>query len=109
MGTMAGLSESFTLMKMLPWVGNAGWADIWLSESFREWDIVAELPAIRCPVLAIQGADDEYGTPQQLAWIAGALAGPVDTLLIPKCAHVPHFQARTTVVNAVTEFVRRQG
>lgn len=85
----------------------AGWSDIWLSESFREWDIVAELPAIRCPVMALQGADDEYGTPKQLAWIAGAVSGPVDTLLIPKCAHVPHFQARQTVMNALTEFVRR--
>ena len=73
----------------------------------REWDIVAELPAIRCPVLALQGADDEYGTPKQLAWIAGAVSGPVDTLLIPKCAHIPHFQARQTVMNALTEFVRR--
>ena len=86
----------------------AGWSDVWLSESFREWDIVAELPGIRCPVLALQGADDEYGTPKQLAWIAGAVSGPVDTLLIPKCAHIPHFQARQTVMNALTEFVRRQ-
>ncbi|MBS0602730.1 MAG: alpha/beta hydrolase, partial [Proteobacteria bacterium] len=40
--------------------------------------------------------------------IAGAVSGPVDTLLIPKCAHIPHFQARRTVMNALTEFVRRQ-
>ena len=32
-----------------------GWNDGWLDPAFRHWNIEAELPKIRCPVLAIQG------------------------------------------------------
>ena len=39
-----------------------GWNDIWLHAPFREWSIEAEIENIRCPVLAVQGLDDEYGT-----------------------------------------------
>src|SRR5918992_551779 len=40
-----------------------GWADVWTEENFKSWDIRRDyLPAIRCPVLAIQGYEDGYGT-----------------------------------------------
>src|SRR5438309_1451886 len=39
-----------------------GWADVWLDPDFKGWDIRDDyLPHIRCPLLAIQGYDDEYG------------------------------------------------
>ncbi len=43
-----------------------GWNRIWLDPEFRSWNIEALLPSIRCPVLAIQGEDDEYGTMAQI-------------------------------------------
>ena len=43
-----------------------GWNRIWLDPEFRAWNIEEYLPAIRCPVLAIQGEDDEYGTMEQM-------------------------------------------
>ena len=44
-----------------------GWADVWLDPHFERWDIRDDyLPGVRCPVLAIQGYDDEYGTMAQL-------------------------------------------
>ena len=43
-----------------------GWNDIWLHPDFATWNIETLLPAIACPVLAIQGVDDEYGTMAQL-------------------------------------------
>ena len=44
-----------------------GWADVWLDPEFKGWDIRDDyLPGVRCPVLAIQGHDDEYGTMAQL-------------------------------------------
>ena len=49
-----------------------GWNDIWLSEAFRSWNIEALLPRIACPILAIQGEDDEYGTMEQIESIARA-------------------------------------
>ena len=43
-----------------------GWNRIWLAPEFRDWNIEEYLPRIRCPVLAIQGVDDEYGTMEQM-------------------------------------------
>src|SRR3954469_25785884 len=38
-----------------------GWADVWRDADFLDWDIRSDyLPGIRCPVLGIQGYDDEY-------------------------------------------------
>ena len=83
-----------------------GWADIWLSAKFRDWSIPPEtLGKIEAPVLALQGADDEYGTPEQLSRIEAGLGDKVRTLLIPDCAHVPHVQARETVMEAVLDFI----
>ena len=52
-----------------------GWNDIWLHPDFRRWNIEACLPRIRCPVLVIQGLDDEYGTMAQIEAIAAQVAG----------------------------------
>jgi len=66
-----------------------GWNDVWLSPAFRAWNIEEELAAIRCPVLAVQGEDDEYGTLAQIRGIAAKLP-ETRLLVIPKCAHSPH-------------------
>ena len=36
-----------------------GWNAIWLDPAFRSWSIASEIESIRCPLLAIQGLDDE--------------------------------------------------
>ena len=43
-----------------------GWNDAWLDPAFRAWNIEAALEKITCPVLAMQGEDDEYGTLEQI-------------------------------------------
>ena len=50
-----------------------GWNDIWLHPPFKAWSIEREIEAIRCPVLAVQGLDDEYGTLEQIRGIARRL------------------------------------
>ncbi len=82
-----------------------GWADIWLAPSRRGWNIEAELARVRAPVLAIQGADDPYGTPRQLASIAAGVCGPVETWLVQDCAHTPHVEARASVLARISGFV----
>ena len=42
------------------------WTEIWLDPTFRQWNIENRLAAVRCPVLLIQGEDDEYGTRAQI-------------------------------------------
>jgi pimeloyl-ACP methyl ester carboxylesterase len=80
------------------------WADIWLSGPFAFWNIEAELAPLTARLLALQGADDEYGSPDQLARIARAVSGPCETWLVPGAAHQPHLQAREAVVARLVSF-----
>jgi pimeloyl-ACP methyl ester carboxylesterase len=83
-----------------------GWADIWLHPDFRAWNIEACLPRIACPVLAIQGEDDEYGTMEQVRRIA-AQAPDVDVLALADCRHSPHRDQPEAVIDAITRFLDR--
>jgi pimeloyl-ACP methyl ester carboxylesterase len=70
------------------------------------WNIERYLPKITCPILVLQGEDDEYGTPAQIQGIVGHVSGPVYSKLIPDCGHVPHFQAKNAVLFEMTQFIR---
>jgi pimeloyl-ACP methyl ester carboxylesterase len=82
-----------------------GWSKTWLEPEFREWTMEECLAEIRCPVLAIQGENDEYGTVAQVQAIAGLVAGSGKLLLIPGCGHIPHQQAQERVLREMTRFV----
>ena len=83
-----------------------GWNDIWLHPDFRRWNIEEYLPGIACPVLAIQGEDDEYGTMDQLVRIERQVPD-VDLLELADCRHSPHRDQPAAVIEAVTRFVDR--
>ena len=80
------------------------WNDIWLSPAFLDWNIEAYLPKIRCPVLAIQGEDDEYGTMRQIEVVAEAIPG-TQLLKLAKCGHTPQRDQEAAVLEALTRFV----
>jgi pimeloyl-ACP methyl ester carboxylesterase len=86
-----------------------GWNDIWLHPDFRRWNIEAYLPGVVCPVLLIQGEDDQYGTGAQVEAIARQVNGPVETLMLPDCAHSPHVDQKQATVEKITLFVARLG
>jgi pimeloyl-ACP methyl ester carboxylesterase len=86
-----------------------GWNDIWLSPEFRAWDIRAELAGLSCPVLAVQAADDEYGTLAQLNLLAASVAAPVERLVLDAGGHSPHLSRASAVVEAVSAFVGSLG
>jgi pimeloyl-ACP methyl ester carboxylesterase len=81
-----------------------GWNRIWLDPAFRDWDIRALLPAIRCPVLAIQGREDEYGTLRQLELLQ-SLVADTQILVLPDCRHSPHRDQTAAVLAAAGRFV----
>lgn len=83
-----------------------GWNDIWLDPGFGDWNIEDRLPAIDCPTLLIQGADDEYGTMAQIDAIEEGLSGPVSHLILEECGHSPHLAQPERVLEAVARFVR---
>jgi pimeloyl-ACP methyl ester carboxylesterase len=81
-----------------------GWSDIWLDPAFRAWNIVDCLPRIRCPLLAVQGEDDEYGTMAQIDVIARRV--PHARLLkLPACGHSPHRDQPAALSEAVVAFL----
>lgn len=82
-----------------------GWNRIWLDPAFRGWDITGFLPAITCPVLAIQGHDDQYGTMRQLDLVEDGVAGPFTRLELDDCLHSPHLDRPTATLGAVVDFL----
>jgi pimeloyl-ACP methyl ester carboxylesterase len=84
-----------------------GWNDIWLAPAFRAWNIEDYLPGVRCPVLAIQGEDDQYGTLAQLAAVERGVAGRFEKLVLANCGHSPHRDQEQAVLEAMAEFIAR--
>jgi pimeloyl-ACP methyl ester carboxylesterase len=82
-----------------------GWNDIWLHPDFRRWNIEAYLPAIRCPVLAVQGVDDEYGTMAQVAALERQVGGPCEVVKLAACGHSPHRDQPESTLAAIVRFV----
>ena len=84
----------------------AEWNETGLAPTFRDWSIEEYLPVIRCPVLAIQGVDDEYATMRQIDVIAEQVP---DTILLKlsRCGHSPHRDQPALALWAADTLVRQ--
>lgn len=82
-----------------------GWNDIWLDPAFRRWSIEDCVAKITCPLLAIQGVDDEYGTMVQIDGIASR-APQTRLLKLEHCGHSPHRDQPERVIAAVADCMR---
>jgi len=114
--TLAGIRAAKTVWETTDWRDKLGryhadpakvfadWNDTWLSPPFKDWNIEEFLPAIRCPVLAIQGEDDEYATMHQIEVIAEQVPG-TRLLKLPDCGHSPHKDQGPAVLAAIVEFL----
>jgi pimeloyl-ACP methyl ester carboxylesterase len=84
-----------------------GWADVWLAPNFTSWDIRDDyLPRIGCPVLAIQGEDDEYGTMAQLEDMKRRVKR-CELLKLPDCGHTPFKDQPEKVLSAIESFIAK--
>jgi pimeloyl-ACP methyl ester carboxylesterase len=81
-----------------------GWNDIWLHPPFRQWSIEAEIASIRCPLLAVQGLDDEYGTLAQIHGIARRVP-QAELLELPACGHSPHRDQPDALIATTIRFI----
>jgi len=81
------------------------WADTWLDPGFRDWNVESYLPQVTSPLLAIQGEDDEYATRAQVDAIVGQVSGAAQPLLVPRCGHTPHRDARDVVLQEMAAFI----
>jgi pimeloyl-ACP methyl ester carboxylesterase len=82
-----------------------GWNKIWLDSRFRLWNIESCLGSIRCPVLVIQGEDDEYGTPEQIRAIQARIPG-AQVALFARCQHAPHRDQTELTLGRIAGFMR---
>jgi pimeloyl-ACP methyl ester carboxylesterase len=81
-----------------------GWNDAWLDPQFRDWNIEEYLGAIPCPILVIQGEQDEYGSGAQIRAIEAA-ASQTESLLLANCGHAPHRDQPERTLDAIVKFV----
>nr|WP_229499119.1 alpha/beta hydrolase [Pseudoduganella ginsengisoli] len=82
------------------------WADTWLTPSFAQWNIEGVLASIACPVLALQGEGDQYGTAAQLESIAARAPRALPHML-PDCGHTPHLENPEATLAAMSAFIAR--
>ncbi len=81
-----------------------GWNDIWLHEPFTRWNIEDEIGSLSCPLLALQGIDDEYGTLDQIHAIARRLPH-AQLVEIAQCGHSPQRDQPERVIAEITRFI----
>jgi pimeloyl-ACP methyl ester carboxylesterase len=86
------------------WVLEA-WTRTWLSPRFADWTLDAQLRRLRCPVLALHGDRDEYGSRLHPERIGSLPPGGGEVAIFEDCGHVPHREKPELVLQAVAGFV----
>jgi pimeloyl-ACP methyl ester carboxylesterase len=84
-----------------------GWNDAWLDPGFRSWNIADVIDYWRIPALALQGADDPYGTLAQIREIENRAYSPVDVEILEGCKHSPHTEKSEETLAAIADFCAR--
>ncbi len=87
------------------WVLSA-WTQTWLSEAFAGWTIESCIASIHCPLLAIHGEEDEYGSVLHPARIARLTTASSECLILEQCRHVPHREVAQAVLDKVSRYLR---
>jgi pimeloyl-ACP methyl ester carboxylesterase len=116
--TLAGIlaaKEQFEhpgqLSKLAKWHGDKAqwvldaWTEVWLSPAFASWSLDQYLAKVRCPVLAVHGDLDEYGSVEFPTRIVRGVQGASQLAILQGCGHVPHRERQGTVLELVLGFV----
>jgi len=83
------------------------WANTWISEAFQTWRMPDDLARVRCPVLALFGAEDEYGIDHLIGALKTYLPAAPGIVVFPHAAHIPHHEDRAGTMAAVLPFCAR--
>lgn len=81
------------------------WTETWTRPDFRHWNITGFLSAITCPLLVIQGTNDEFGSMDQVNGIVNSVSGKVEKHLIPAIGHTPHKEAPEETLRLSAAFI----
>lgn len=82
------------------------WTETWTRDDYRSWNIEYLLKDITCPLLFIQGENDEYGTLDQVDKTVTQVSGSAEKYIIPGIGHTPHKEAPELVLEKAIEFIR---
>lgn len=85
------------------------WTETWTRDDFRSWNIEPLLKNIKCPLLFIQGTDDEYGTMDQVDKTIAQVSGTAIKFAVPDAKHTPHKENTTAVLKQATDFILKYG
>lgn len=84
----------------------AAWLSIRESGSLLTLPLEAHLPPVRCPLLVLQGAHDEYATGLQTDALR-PLAPQMHLVRLPDSGHTPHREQPAIVLEEIQGFLRR--
>jgi pimeloyl-ACP methyl ester carboxylesterase len=88
------------------WVLDA-WTEVWLSSEFSSWSLAGHLGKIKCPVLAIHGELDEFGSVEFPRRITAGVKSPSQLAILERCGHVPHRERREEVLRLTSSFLEQ--
>ncbi|MEE4242602.1 MAG: alpha/beta hydrolase [Desulfopila sp.] len=83
----------------------AAWHKTWLASWFRSWNIEYALPSITAPLLVLQGENDQYGSRDQVKSITSGASPDARAEIIAGCAHIPHLEAQSRVLDLMARFI----
>jgi pimeloyl-ACP methyl ester carboxylesterase len=81
------------------------WADTWLADHFRDWNIEPVLSSIHCPCLIIQGEKDEFGSLRQVEGIERNIRGKTRKIIVKNAGHSPHKERKELILKRSSEFI----
>lgn len=81
------------------------WADTWKSKEFATWNICNEIGSSTLPGLFIQGAQDQYGTVEQLNLIQQKFKFTGKTVMLDDCGHHPHLEKSVEVISLIANWI----
>jgi len=90
------------------WVLDA-WTEVWLSPPFRSWSLDPYLAQVHCPVLAMHGDSDEFGSAAFPRRIVAGVRGPARMQILEACGHIPHREREDEVLSCVCSFLVESG
>jgi pimeloyl-ACP methyl ester carboxylesterase len=80
------------------------WTHVWLDPEFSRWTLASVLPRIECPVLAIHGDQDEFGSVAHPHLIQ-RLVPRAEIHLLPGIGHVPQRENAGLILSLIEKFL----
>lgn len=90
------------------WVLDA-WTETWLHPAFASWSLESVMPRVLCPLLAIHGDLDEYGSTRHPKMLSQFCGGPSQVEIMPDIHHMPHRERSEMVIRLVSDFISSAG